>query len=99
MPGTANAKLQLPGQSNELQSKPIIQLPEGRYFLPIGFDLSEAIYEGPFFWMNADRFYSPTALLNRGNFAESMTAKLFEACLGQAVSTRMLRSENGKAAT
>ena len=82
MPGTANAKLQLPGQYNELQSKPIIQLPEGRYFLPIGFDLSEAIYEGPFFWMNADRFYSPTALLNRGKFAEFVTAKLLRSVFG-----------------
>jgi hypothetical protein len=81
-PGTVNAKLQLPGQYNELQSKPIVRLPDGRYFLPIGFSLSEAIYEGPFYWMNADPLYSVTALLNRGRFAESTTAELLRKVFG-----------------
>jgi len=75
-PGEANAKLQRPGQYNELQSKPIIRLPDGRYFFPIGFNLSEAIYEAPFYWMNTDPAYRATALVHRGNFAESVTAKL-----------------------
>jgi SEC-C motif len=81
-PGTANAKLQRPGQFNELQSKPLIRLPDSRYFLPIGFDLSEAIYEGPFYWMNTDKSYSATALLNRGNFAEAMTAEFLRSVFG-----------------
>ncbi len=81
-PGAVNAKLQLPGQYNELQSKPIVRLTDGRYFLPIGFNLSEAIYEGPFYWMNADPPYSATALLNRGKFAESKTAELLRSVFG-----------------
>jgi hypothetical protein len=81
-PGAANAKLQLPGQYNELQSKPIVRLPDGRYFLPIGFNLSEAIYEGPFYWMNADPAYSGRALLNRGHFAELKTAELLTNVFG-----------------
>lgn len=81
-PGEANRKLQLPGQFNELQSKPIIRLRDGRYFFPIGFNLSEAIYEAPFYWMNTDPVYRPTALLNRGNFAESATAKLLRNVFG-----------------
>ena len=81
-PGTVNLNLQLPGQYNELQAKPIICLPDGRYFLPIGFNVSEAIYESPFYWMNIDRSYISTALLNRGRFAESATAGLLKNVFG-----------------
>jgi len=53
VPGKVNGSLQLPDQFNQLQSNPIIRLSDGRYFLPVSFNLSEAIYECPFFWMNA----------------------------------------------
>jgi hypothetical protein len=77
-----NAKLELPGQYNQLQSRPLVHLPDGRYFLPIGFNISEAIYESPFFWMNADPSYVGTALLNRGKFAEIATADLMKNVFG-----------------
>jgi len=100
-PGEANSKLQLPGQFNELQSKPIIGLSDGRYFFPIGFNLSEAIYEAPFYWMNTDPAYRPTALVNRGNFAESATAKLMRNVFGaDSVSTSVeVRARKGHAVT
>jgi hypothetical protein len=82
IPGKVNSGLQLPGQFNELQSRPIVQLPEGRYFLPIGFNLSESIYESPFFWMNSDNPYRTTALLHRGRFAEAATADLLGKVFG-----------------
>ncbi len=82
IPGKVNSSLQLPGQFNQLQSNPIVQLPDGRYFLPVGFNLSEAIYECPFFWMNADRAYAAGALLHRGQFAESATANLLRRVFG-----------------
>ncbi len=81
-PGEANAHLEVPGQYNELQSKPIIRLEDGRHFLPIGFSLSEAIYETPFYWMNRDESYAATALLNRGRFAENATAELMKRVFG-----------------
>jgi hypothetical protein len=81
-PGTVNAKLELPGQYNQLQSKPLVHLPDGRYFLPIGFNVAEAIYESPFFWMNADPSYVGAALLNRGKFAEIATAELMRNVFG-----------------
>ncbi len=77
-----NAKLELPGQYNQLQSKPLVHLPDGRYFLPIAFNLSEAIYESPFFWMNADPAYVGAALLNRGKFAETATAEVLRNVFG-----------------
>jgi hypothetical protein len=76
IPGKVNSSLRLPGQFNQLQSNPIVQLPDGRYFLPVEFNLSEAIYECPFFWMNADCSYVAEALLHRGRFAEKATANL-----------------------
>jgi hypothetical protein len=82
IPGKVNSSLQLPGQFNQLQSNPIVQLPDARYFLPVGFDLSEAIYECPFFWMNADPSYAAEALLHRGRFAENATANLLRRVFG-----------------
>ncbi len=84
MPGDANAKLELPGQFNQLQSTPIVRLPDGRYFVPVGFNLSEAIYESPFYWMNADSSYRGEALLHRGRFAENVTATLLRKVFGNA---------------
>jgi hypothetical protein len=81
-PGSANNKLELPGQFNELHAKPLVRLPDGRYFRPIGFNLFEAIYESPFYWMNTDHAYAPTALLNRGKYAESAAAKLLKSVFG-----------------
>jgi hypothetical protein len=42
-PGEVNGELTLPGQYNVLQARPIVCLPDGRYFIPIGFNLSESI--------------------------------------------------------
>lgn len=81
-PGQVNEKLELPGQFNQLQSNPIVRLVDGRYFLPIGFNLSEAIYESPFYWMNGDNSYRGEALLHRGRFAEDVTAGLLRRVFG-----------------
>jgi hypothetical protein len=82
--GAINSDLELPGQYNQLQSRPIVVLPDGRYFLPVGFSLSEAIYEGPFYWMNADPSYIGEATLHRGRFAEDVTATLLKSVFGAA---------------
>jgi len=81
-PGKVNAGLELPGQFNQLQSNPIILLSDGRYFMPVAFNLSEAIYDCPFFWMNSDRSYAPVAVMNRGRFAEDAAANLLRTVFG-----------------
>ena len=58
-------------------------MPDGRYFLPVSFLLAEAIYETPFYWMNSDPSYVGTALLNRGKFAEEVTARLMASVFGE----------------
>jgi len=100
-PGIANAKLELPGQFNELHSKPLIRLPDGRYFRPVGFNVFEAIYESPFYWMNTDHSYVATALLNRGKYAESATAELLRNVFGDRNVYRdvEVRAKKGKAVT
>lgn len=100
-PGEANAKLELPGQFNELHSKPLIRLPDGRYFRPVGFNVVEAIYESPFYWMNTDRSYRATALLNRGKYAESATAQLLRNVFGDKNVYRdvEVRAKKGKTVT
>jgi len=83
IPGKLKSKpLQLPGQFNELQARPIVRLQDGRYLLPVGFNLTEAIYECPFFWMNSDSTYRDTMVLHRGVFAEAETANLLGKVFG-----------------
>ena len=82
VPGKVNAKLRLPGQYNQLQSSPVVQLPDGRYFVSICFNLSEAIYESPFYWMNTDSSYASEALRHRGQFAENATPNLLRSVFG-----------------
>lgn len=58
---------------NILSSKPIIKLDEDRYFVPIIFQLFEAVYESPYYWMTQDRSYSKQLSTNRGNTGEEIT--------------------------
>lgn len=74
---------------NVTNSAPILKLSEGSYLLLQHYSLLEAIYETPFFWMTADKLYSPTALSNRGRFTESFVADRLEAIFG---SQRVLRN-------
>ncbi len=70
------------GDFNILSEKPIIELAEGKYFLPMPYDLSEAIYESPFYWMNSDKNYRSKAQYNRGEIAEEITYKIIEKIFG-----------------
>jgi hypothetical protein len=98
-PGKVNEHLQLPGQYNDLQSRPIVRFPDGRYFLPIGFNLSEAIYECPFYWMNRDPAYREIALRNRGESAQDITADLLRMVFGKDNVYTEVRVEKGKGHT
>ncbi len=57
---------------NEFISKPIIQVNEDTYIIPIIFLLFESIYESPFYWMTHDKKYEKTYLKNRGQTSENM---------------------------
>jgi SEC-C motif-containing protein len=99
VPGNANAKLESLGQFNQLQANPIVQLMDGRYFVPIGFNLSEAIYESPFYWMNKDASYRGKALQHRGQFAEDVTANLLRKVFGTATVYKNIEIKQSKGLT
>lgn len=70
------------GDFNILAEKPIIELTKGNYFIPMPYDLSEAIYDSPFYWMNSDENYRSKAQFNRGEIAEEITYKIIEKIFG-----------------
>lgn len=57
---------------NEFISKPIVQVSENTFLIPILFLLFESIYESPFYWMTHDKKYEKTYLENRGKASEEM---------------------------
>lgn len=76
------------GDFNILSEKPIIKLPNGNLFIPVPYDLSEAIYESPFYWMNLDKKYLSKALHNRGEIAEKITLNIIEKVFGKSNSLK-----------
>jgi len=98
-PGEVNAELTVPGQYNALQARPIVCLPDGRYFIPVGFNLSESIYESPFSWMNTDKSYAREALTHRGEFAQEITAQLLRDAFGQSNVFTEVKVEKAKGKT
>jgi hypothetical protein len=64
------------GDFNIIAEKPLLKLPNGKFFLPTSFSVSLALYESPFYWMIADKSYSNTCQKNRGKAAEDITFKI-----------------------
>ena len=98
-PGEVNSSLELPGQYNELQGRPIVRFPDGRYFLPVAFSISEAVYEDPFYWMNRDSKYRDYGLRNRGDFAQEATAQLLRDVFGKDNVYTQVQVERSKGQT
>jgi len=86
VPGQTNSDLISPNDKNELVIKPIIQLPDGRYLLPVSFDLARTIDERPFHIMKEldESYFDPTALKNRGNYTEEVTFETLKKVFGKA---------------
>jgi len=78
-----NANFQAIGDFNLINAKPIIKLDEERYFVPIGYLLSEAVYETPFYWMQDDENYSDKAGKNRGLTGENLAYNLLQNIFGK----------------
>ena len=70
------------GDYNILNSRPIIHLPDGRWFLPLYYLLAEAVYESPFYWMCEDKEYIRKALHNRGKVGEDIVYNLLKPVFG-----------------
>ena len=81
-PGEQNPALRAPGDRNIIQFKPIIKLPDGKYFFPLYFNLTESVYKNPGYLMMADETYRSVAAKNRGEVNEEITYQYFKKIFG-----------------
>lgn len=72
------------GDFNIVSAKPIIDMGDGTYVCIETYTLSEAIYDSPYYWMQADDDYKEVASRNRGKFTEEFTRIRMEASFGEA---------------
>lgn len=94
--GEANKNLRLPGQYNQLSSHPLIKLDDTRYFLPVHFNLSQSLYESPFYWMQQDKSYGDKALEHRGTTTELITEEYLASVFGKSRVYRNVKIYSGK---
>ena len=65
-----------------MDARPIIRLPDGRYFVFSSFLLAESIYLSPFYWMKDDTSYADTASINRGESTAEIAAEMLRLVFG-----------------
>ena len=82
--GTVNQEFVSIGGYNRVHSHPIIELGDGRYWLPLPPNLAQSIYESPFYWMTQDDQYRDTAFKNRGDATEIITRDLLVPVFGRS---------------
>ena len=95
-PDEGNMSFTALNEFNVTNSAPIFKTAQGSYILLQHYSLLEAVYESPFFWMNADKAYSPAAFTNRGRFTEGFVADRLEAVFGAARILRNIDIYKGK---
>ena len=79
-----NSQFQGIGNFNWFNAKPIIQLDDERYFIPISFSIFEAVYESPFYWMWVeDKNYRDTLSKNRGETGEEVAYDFLSQVFGK----------------
>jgi len=85
VPGKVNAELASPNDKNDLIIKPIIQLSDGRYLLPVSFHLAQAVDERPFHIMKEIEatYFDPTALKHRGDYTEQISFETLKKVFGE----------------
>lgn len=77
-----NTQFETIGDYNLINSHPIMKFDEDKYFVPISFLLSEAVYESPFYWMYSDKNYRDQAGKNRGIVGETITFEFLSKVFG-----------------
>jgi len=84
-----------PGDLNIVNIRPIIQISSDAYFIPVSFNIAEAIYQSAAYWMRQDTAYLETAAKNRGRANEQITYKYFQKIFGQ-LAFKSLKVVKGK---
>lgn len=60
---------------NAAYAYPLIRPGPDEFISLLSYDIAEALYESPFYWMYSDETYTPTALRHRGEFTEEFSAE------------------------
>ena len=60
---------------NAAYAYPLIRTGPDEFISLLAYDIAEALYESPFYWMYSDEAYTPTALRHRGEFTEEFSAE------------------------
>jgi hypothetical protein len=84
-----------PGDLNIVSIKPIIEIGDDIYFIPVEFNLAEAVYQSPAYWMRQDAAYLETAAKNRGRANEQITYEYFQKIFGE-LAFKSLKVVKGK---
>lgn len=85
--GERNEKFKAIDDRNSASIFPLIRCGK-RYILFNIFDLSEVLYQAPYFWMLKDQAYQPTANEHRGEFTE----RFAESCLVSVFGRKNVRT-------
>ncbi|PKQ61884.1 hypothetical protein BZG02_14765 [Labilibaculum filiforme] len=84
------------GDFNLFTAKPIIELENKKYFIPISFSIFEAVYESPYYWMLEDKKYHGKLSDHRGKVGEEITFELLENVFGSNRVFQSVRIESKK---
>ncbi|MCY4645962.1 MAG: SEC-C metal-binding domain-containing protein [Gammaproteobacteria bacterium] len=60
---------------NVAYAYPLIRTGPDEFISLLSYDIAEALYESPFYWMYSDEAYIPIALRHRGKFTEEFSAE------------------------
>jgi hypothetical protein len=68
---------------NVANATPLLRRDDQTFVHFLEYSLAEALYDSPFYWMNADSAYRPTAMIHRGQFAEEFSRERLERVFGR----------------
>ena len=91
----ANDGFRAPFDINAVAIAPLIDLGDFLY-MPHQYRLLEAIYESPFYWMNADNAYRDKVAEHRGAFVEQTALRILRAVFGDENVYSNVKLRNGK---
>ena len=96
VPGTVNQEFDSIGGYNKVHSHPVVELDDGRYWLPLPQNLAQSVYESPFYWMTQDDQYRDTAFKKRGDATEIIARDLLVPVFGRTRVHRGVLVKNGR---
>ena len=85
VPGAVEHSLTMVGDLNELEFRPIIQLDDKDFFMPVSFALARSIYESPFYWMMEEKTYRNRLSEHRGDATETIAQRLLKGVFADRV--------------